>query len=193
MRKYEECLKIGIIQTNVDDRTAWGEKGSLRLRMSSYAEKMVMDEIRKGFKDFLDKNCPPQIVLIPEYSIPLCGIPMLDKHSKSISTVIIGGLDVIKDEKHLYNKGIIIVPNKWPENTTSYSVNHYLFGKTYFSEIELDWFRECGGIAVSDPVNYIIDAAEYGNIGIAICSDFYDIERFVIYKGKNTSLIHYFI
>ena len=185
MIQYEEILRIGIIQTNVDDRTAWSKYGKLTLRMQPYAEKMVMDEIRKGFKDLMDRKNPPKIVLIPEYSIPEGGIPQLEKHSKSMSAVIIGGLDVIEDSGNVYNKGIVIVPDRWPEKTVSYSTSHFFFGKTYFSEVELDWFKKCGHkTPISDSVNYIIDANIYGNIGIAICSDFYDIERFVIYKGK---------
>lgn len=31
---------------------------------------------------------------------------------------------------------------------------------------------------------YLIDAGKYGKIGLAICADFYDIERFTIYRGR---------
>lgn len=31
---------------------------------------------------------------------------------------------------------------------------------------------------------YLLDAREYGRIGLAICADFYDIERFALYKGR---------
>jgi hypothetical protein len=36
---------------------------------------------------------------------------------------------------------------------------------------------------------YIFHADGFGSIGIAICSDFFDLERFVIYKGRIQHLI----
>lgn len=42
---------------------------------------------------------------------------------------------------------------------------------------------------VSFPGFLILDAVEFGKIGVAICSDFFDIERFVIYKGRIHHLI----
>lgn len=31
---------------------------------------------------------------------------------------------------------------------------------------------------------YLVDAGQYGKMGLAICADFYDIERFTIYRGR---------
>lgn len=182
--KHKEYLRLGIIQTNVDNRTAWNYSGKPRLRMNPYAELMVMEEIRKGFFDINDRHNPPQIILLPEYSIPLGGLPIVERYAKAISSVIIGGLDVITNNKTASNKGVVIVPNRWPCNGPSYTANKVYFGKTFFSHTELIWFDQCGVKPKSAPVNYILDAGEYGNIGIAICADFYDLERFVLYKGR---------
>lgn len=36
---------------------------------------------------------------------------------------------------------------------------------------------------------YILDTKDYGRIGFAICADFYDIERYTLYKGRVQHLI----
>lgn len=36
---------------------------------------------------------------------------------------------------------------------------------------------------------YIVDLAEYGKLGVSICADFYDIERYAIYKGRIQHLL----
>ena len=36
---------------------------------------------------------------------------------------------------------------------------------------------------------YLVDLGAYGKMGLAICADFYDLERFVIYRGKIQHLI----
>lgn len=36
---------------------------------------------------------------------------------------------------------------------------------------------------------YIVDLAGYGKLGVSICADFYDIERYAIYKGRIQHLL----
>lgn len=184
MKKLAKTLKIGIIQTNVDNRTAWFEDGIVKPHMNEFAAQKVMDEIRRGFKDLLDRTEPPQIVLIPEYSIPHNGIKCLERYAITSNAVVIGGLDLIQKDNYAFNKGILIIPNRWAQTGKSYICNKYYFGKAFFSDYELTWYKQCKLNPVSELETYIIDASEYGRIGIAICSDFYDIERFVLYKGK---------
>lgn len=184
---YDFLLKLGIIQTTVNNSTAWQSNGKLQLCMNSYARKKVLDEIRSGFKDFFDRSVPPQIVLIPEYSIPNCGMNLLKNYSKNLNAVIIGGMDLqINDDGTVSNKGVIIIPNKWGKKLKSSFSEVIYFGKNYYAEEEIDWFQNNKPPVKfkSDSVNYIIDASVYGNIGIAICSDFYDLNRFAIYRGR---------
>jgi len=120
------------------------------------------------------------------------------KLSMTIGSVVIAGLDFQKNAYNkISNKAIVIVPNNWPNIRKSTSTSSFYFGKTHFSNEEFDLFEKLNDYEkplhayspLSEPVNYIIDAGPFGNIGVAICSDFFDIERFVIYKGK----IHHMI
>jgi hypothetical protein len=90
-----------------------------------------------------------------------------------------------------------LIPQNWPDRTLkSRGVSHIFFGKTFASEDELGLINKVANYNptvryrfIPDPSMYILYAGPYGVIGIAICSDFYDVERFVIYKGK----IHHMI
>lgn len=43
-------------------------------------------------------------------------------------------------------------------------------------------FRPCNDF-------YIVDLGNYGKMGVSICADFYDIERYAIYKGRIQHLL----
>lgn len=189
--EFEKKLRVGIIQTTLNNEIAWQEKGKITSKMNFESENMVMEEIRRGFKEFYERgNMAPRIVLIPEYSIPHSGIKKIRKFAKTIDAVVIGGCDLFVDKnKKAYNKGIIVIPNNWPKLEPANTSTEKYFGKTFFSKTEIDWFDHLGLESYSENVNYIINAGEYGNIGIAICADFYDLERFVIYKGRIHHLI----
>lgn len=185
MPQLEKELRLGIIQTTLDCSTAWMDSGKCQSKMNPYAEMAVMEEIRHAFKRFYELGeAAPRIVVLPEYSIPHSGIKTLEKFSRAIDAVVIGGCDMFADGKSVRNKAVIIIPGKWPSVEKAYSNTNVYFGKKYFSELELEHFYKLGLQGVPDILTYIIDADIYGNIGVAICADFYDIERFLIYKGK---------
>jgi len=189
---YHEKLRLGIIQTTVDMPVAWMTAGKKQEKMNPYAEKAVMEEIRHGFKSFYEqKDEAPRIVLIPEISIPHSGIKTVERFARAIDTVVIGGCDFFVDDvkETIRNKGIIIVPNKWPKLEPALTSTNAYFGKNYFSERELDFFRKLKLNGIPEMLIYLVDAHKYGRIGVAICADFYDIERFVIYKGKIHHLV----
>jgi len=192
LKKYDESLPLGIIQTTVDESTAWNLRGIEQDNMNPYAGKSVMEEIRHGFKGFYEKQeSAPRIVVLPELSIPHSGIKTIEKYAKVIDAVVIGGCDFFtdRDKKTARNKGVLVIPNKWPKIEPAYACTKVFYGKTHFSEEELNFFRRRGLNGVSEMPVYMIDADKYGRIGVAICSDFYDLDRFVIYKGKIHHLI----
>ncbi|KAF5066143.1 hypothetical protein DSECCO2_266880 [anaerobic digester metagenome] len=190
MLGYQNELRIGIVQTTLDFHTAWKNSGLDCEHMNPYAELAVMKEIRYAFKRFyeLGKEAP-RIIVLPEYSIPHCGLKDLEKFSRAIDAVVIGGCDMFVDGTDVRNKAVIIIPGKWPKAEPTYTSTNVYFGKKYFASFELETFKTLGLTGVPDIHTYILDAGEYGNIGVAICADFYDLERFLIYKGKVHHLI----
>lgn len=182
---YENTLRLGLIQTTVNDNFAWPiERGEVTMQKSEQIK--VWREIKKGFINLKNHSSQPHIIILPELSIPIGFIDDVKRISKKMGAVIIGGLDFIKgeNENSAMNKAIIVIPQNWPARGFSKRVNTVHFGKTFFSSDEKKLFTACNLIPRPDPAMYILDAGEFGRIGVAICSDFFDIERFVIYKGR---------
>ncbi|MFI3163663.1 MAG: hypothetical protein R3Y65_04375 [Bacillota bacterium] len=188
---YREKIKIGFIQTNVDHEMAWSDLyGTLTSSMNEDAEEMVADELRKGFKFFSEMVMKPEMILIPEYSVPDSLREIIEKFAKENGSVVFFGRDLVQINKSIVqNKGVAYVPYDWPNVNpySNFSGNAYEFGKKHYALEELRWFEALGVDKKEDNKNYIFDAGDFGNIGIAICSDFYDLDRFLIYKG----LVHH--
>lgn len=184
---YKELLRVGIIQTTVDCNFAWKDlqKNEDSLKMNELAEQYVTDELRKGFREFDDLTEKPHIILIPEYSIPHGTKKTIEQFACELNAVVFGGLDLCKiDNTTVANRGIIIIPNNWPNNKYTTRSHTKYFGKTFLSEEEIRWFEKNNVNHMPETCMYIVNAGQYGIIGIAICSDFYDLERLVLYKGK---------
>jgi hypothetical protein len=185
----ESSLKIGFVQTTVDEEFAWSEPMPT-IQMKSIVQRKVWQEIRKGFYELKDYLNRPQIIILPELTVPRGNINDLMALSKDIGSVVIAGLDFEEiGGNRVRNRAIITVPQNWPEEMKSRNISTFYFGKTFPSDKESQLFNRVGYKFFPDSTTYILDAGMFGKIGVAICSDFYDIERFVIYKGQ----IHHMI
>jgi predicted amidohydrolase len=186
----EENLKIGLIQTTIDHELAWSDDKSLPVHILPPTEEYVWAEIRKGFIFLKNHSSKPHIILLPELTIPLGRVNDLRKLCAKINAVIIAGLDFeIVNSISVLNRAVIIVPNNWPQEKSSKLTSVKFVGKTNFSYVEKEYFKKKGLKESSDYNIYQLDAAEFGRIGIAICSDFFDLERFQVYRGNIHHLI----
>lgn len=183
-------LDVGIIQTTLDAAIAWPKSSSV-LKMNEDESKRILKEIKVGFYSFrqmpLDKR--PKIILLPEFTLNDINEAYIVRLAKALGCLIISGKDFVTTysadgQRFVENKAVVIIPENWPEVSHSYRVSKFYFGKFSFSNEELEAFRQKKYNPISYPHMYILDADRYGKIGIAICADFFDIERFVIYKGR---------
>lgn len=179
-------LHIGFIQTIVENAVAWGDQDPIV--MSKVSEERVWAEIKKGFVDLLNGYKRPQLIVIPELSVPHGYEYELRKLSASSGAVVIAGLDFVHIREKACNRAMIIVPSQWPDaQRTACATSVFYFGKAFYSAEEIKLFGEHR--LISHPDIYVVDAGDYGVLGLAICSDFFDIERFVVYKGRIQHLI----
>jgi len=179
-----DFINVGFIQTVVEGGVAWPEG---TYQMSVESEERVWAELKKGFIDLMNGYERPNIIVIPELSVPHGYEVDLRRLANSSSTVVIAGIDFFIDGKDVANRATVIVPDKWPLLKPSRTCSHFYFGKTFYSNEEEYMFS--GSNLIQHPEIYILGAGEFGNIGVAICSDFFDIERFVVYKGRIHHLI----
>lgn len=184
-------LRIGLIQTTLDNDLAWDSDTEADICMHKYEANRVWNEIKSGFAALKTEPAEslPHIVVLPELTLPLYREKELENIAKKIGCVVFAGLDFIDSSVGVMNQGIAIVPNKWPKIEWGYSVSKFFYGKRFFSTEEKIYFKNKEKKELPTPYVHIIDAADFGKIGVAICADFFDIERFTIYKGKIHHLI----
>lgn len=180
----QEYLNIGFIQTVVEGAIAWHAKP---YQMSKESEEKVWAEIKKGFIDLLNGYERPRLIVIPELSLPHGYEYDLRKLSASSGAIVIAGLDFLYVDEKVCNRAVVIVPSEWPNLRSSKLTSSFYFGKTFYSKEEERMFGPEN--LISNPDIYILDAGSFGVLGVAICSDFFDIERFVVYKGRIHHLV----
>jgi predicted amidohydrolase len=190
--KMEEYLRIGLIQTSLDSDLAWDNYPTASVTMSQTEELRVWNEIKKGFYSLKSEpdNSRPHIIILPELTIPLSREAELQEIASKIGAVVIAGLDFQESSNNtVENKAVVFVPKSWPDTANFGGVNKLYFGKTFFAYDEKKYFELKGKTGKPCPAMYVLDAGVYGRIGVAICSDFFDIERFLVYRGN----IHHMI
>jgi hypothetical protein len=182
----KEWLTVGFIQTVVEEKIAWPPPPPYQF--SEESEERVWAELRKGFSDLLTGNDLPRLIIIPELSVPNGYEYDLRQLAAASGAVVIAGMDFhYLDAMRVCNRATVIVPYHWPYKRYAKGTNHFYFGKTFYSATEEELFSRAN--LVSQPDIFILHAGEFGNFGIAICSDFFDIERFVVYKGRIHHLV----
>ncbi len=206
MRNY---LKIGMIQPVIDPDLCWNEdpvfiateekagKGTpYKLNIDKLSAERVWQEIKQGLRTMIKSDDCPDIILIPELHLPQSKVTELKQLSKRHNVMIIAGIDFMRNPIHpnkIRNRGIVIVPNNWSTPNLSTRYTALYFGKTYFTYMERAMFSNIEGTRCDEDREqnmYIFKSAEFGNFGIMICSDIFDIERMLLYQ---TRIHHLFI
>lgn len=182
-----ETLKIGLIQPIIDPDTAWGIEGSYSLNKLSEIDDEIFEQVRLGFQSFSKSGENPNIILIPELTVQKHNEQRLRRLVSSAKAVVVSGVDFYRtksDYTRIGNRAMVIIPKGWPRVIPGKVPECFYFGKTFFTYMERQMFESLGVDEYSDPNMFILDGGDYGRIGVAICSDFFDIERFSIYKGR---------
>lgn len=187
----EKLLNIGIIQAIVDSNLAWSDTP----QMDVYEANAIWRQIQAAFASFqeMSDTKKPDIVVIPELAVATYFESRIKSYAQKIGALVVAGLDFKQyDNNSVSNRAIFYVPRDWPHGKQVGKVKaiSFYFGKHFASREEMkiikqDWnmfFVPCNEF-------YIVDLAEYGKLGVSICADFYDIERYAIYKGRIQHLL----
>ena len=190
--ELEEYLKVDIIQTNLDHRQAWSGLAKRGYAITESEMKKCWSEIVMYFKQIMDmeKATRPQIVVLPEFAFDKGYYRQLKTLSTKAGCLVIAGRNFVEVEgRQLMNKAVVLVPCKWPNGSGNTSTPDFEFGKYFFAQVEEKFIRKIGYSPKRYDKMYLLDGGRYGNMGLAICADFYDIERFAIYRGKIQHLL----
>jgi len=106
--------------------------------------------------------------------------------SSKIGSVVITGVDYIVDQNNrtVKNQACVFIPQNWPNTGRWGPCRSFTFGKTYPAPAEKEKLTQHNYTFTSDQTVWLFDAGEFGNIGVCICYDFMDVERYIMYRGK---------
>jgi hypothetical protein len=193
MEKYAENVKVAIIQTTLNGKVAWENAPEI----SYPEEKRAREELRNAFRSLhaMDDKSKPHFVLIPELSVPRGYIKHLRTLAEGVGCIVIAGIDYTKfndssGTKVVKNQGIIIVPRSWPSGLRRKGTEEFKFGKMYGAPKEVIDLQKLGWKFLGDSAFWLIDADRFGKLGVCICYDFMDVERFIMYRG---TVQHFFV
>lgn len=182
---FEKEIRVAIIQTTMDASLIWHEQ--IPLKMDLLEEARIWREIRDAAVPMsqLNESRKPHFILLPELSIHAKRHSEVRMLAEQTGCIIIGGEDyLIGDDSSVENRAIVTIPQKWPFGEGDAPKKQFYIGKHFASKEEGKLLKKHKLSFQSHDRFYILNAGKYGNIGISICADFYDIERYAIYKGR---------
>lgn len=180
-----EYLNVGLIQTNLKASSAW--RTGIGPPMHALAQAKAWDEVQRAFSYFRAAEPKPQIILIPELSIPRGRRRDLENAARAFGSVVIAGTDYRLDRarRFIWNEAVVLIPEKWKKSERSRRLRSITVGKTYPAkqeEAELAQMKNGGWTFKRQPQCWLFDAGDAGRFGVSICYDFLDLQRALLYK-----------
>lgn len=192
-------LRIGVIQTSLHAEAAWvdDQTGNWRkcVRMSLTEEGRAMKEIRHYLSSLRGVERQPDIVLLPELSVPLGFEYRLKRAAEKLESIIIAGLDYRIHARAVIptvsNEAVVIVPRRLRGRQIAHRTEVRRVGKTYPAPGEKRKLQSITGASVAfmpHPVVWIFESPDLGKFAVAICYDFLDLDRIVMYRNRVQTL-----
>lgn len=175
-------LTVGVIQTTLNPHAAWTNS----TKMERVEEEKAIAEIRASFSALKQDQDPPDIVILPELSVPNGFEGQLRKMAAGLQSIVIAGLDyrIGTNEGEVHNDAVLIVPKKWRNQRMGNAISIRRIGKTYPAPQEERKLNSISKSFCGDSSVWLFDADEVGSFGVMVCYDFMDIERIAMYRGK---------
>ena len=182
-----ETLAVGIVQTTTDAVKAWeGDAASPSISVAE--DEHAWREISKAMRAFQDGGVRPQLVILPELSLPRTRLTDFEHLVAASNVIAVVGVDYrLNRTLHVArNEGIVFVPRGFFRSRPSRHCARIIFGKAYAAPAER---RKLGQLVPSwsfkgDDKVYLFDCERYGRFGVSICYDFMDVERALMYRGR---------
>ena len=194
-----EVIYVGVIQTSLDYEAAWvDEKHGIWqdcVRMSTLEELRAKREIRHYLASLQGLDRRYDIVLFPELAVPIGFERHLKRAAETLEAIIIAGLDyqieAAEPVPTVSNEAVIIVPRKLNGRRIARRTEIRRVGKTYPSPAERKRLQSISSGSVTfmpSPTIWIFESPALGNFAVAVCYDFMDLDRIVLYRNKIQTL-----
>ena len=177
-----ESLYVGLVQTNLDAESAWRKAP----RMETIEQEKAWQEIRWAFRSFSASTPSPDLILLPELSVPQGRVGSLRRMGASLGSIVIAGVDYRLDwaNKNAFNEALVIIPGTWRDQNRSRYQNLITVGKTYPAPREKSDLAKMGWSFQGQPMLWLFCADDIGNFGVSICYDLMDLDRALLYQGR---------
>lgn len=188
-----DVLRVGIVQTSLNYEAAWRDNLSWEeaVRISSHEETTAKKEIRHYLASLHASEKKPDIVLLPELSVPLGYESKLKRSAEAMESIIIAGLDYrieSRSERTVSNEAIVIVPRKLRGKKIARRTEVRRVGKTYAAPNEEKKIKRLTAKFKPHPTVWLFESPDLGKFAVAICYDFMDLDRIVLYRNKIQTL-----
>lgn len=194
-----EQLYVGVIQTSLHAEAAWidDKSGNWQncVRISAIEERRAKKEIRHFLASLRGLDHLPDIILLPELSVPLGFESKLRRAAEKIEAIIIAGLDYRIETGEpvptVSNEALVIVPRRLKGRQIARHTQVRRVGKTYPAPAEKVKLQGITGASVeflAHPTVWIFESLDLGKFAVAICYDFMDLDRIVMYRNKIQTL-----
>ena len=190
----KDNLNVGIVQTSLDYMAAWKRDASAwhdAVRISALEEQRARKEIRHYLSSLNALEKKSDIILLPELSVPLAYENRLKSASEAMQSIIIAGLDYkieSRNPKVVSNEAVVIVPKILRGKKIARRTEVRRVGKTYPAPEEKNKLQSLNINFQSNPTVWLFESEDLGQFGVAICYDFMDLDRIVLYRNKIQTL-----
>ena len=199
MAMLNNTLNVGVIQTSLHDEAAWVDdmSGNWKacVRMSFHEERRAKKEIRHYLASLRSMERQPDIVLLPELAVPIGFERQLKRAAEALESIVIAGIDYRIDEAQprpaVSNEAVVIVPRQLRGRKIALRTEVRRIGKAYPAPGEKKRLLKITGSSVEfvqDPAVWIFESTTLGNFSVAVCYDFMDLDRIVMYRKKIQTL-----
>lgn len=199
--QLNEILTLGVVQTSLNNEAAWFDDGSgdwkKCVQISEIEERRAKKEIRHFLASLRGTGAErsPDIVLFPELAIPLGFESKLVRAAEKLEAIIIAGLDYRIDPNAtvptVSNEAVVIVPRKVRGVKIAARTEVRRVGKTYPAPAEknlLQSIKPSGVEFKPHPTVWLFESSQLGKFAVAICYDFMDLDRIVMYRNRIQTL-----
>lgn len=182
-----DTLKVALIQNTLDAGLAWNPQAPhFPFMNETEAERIWMETCNALRALYVQPDSSkPHIVVLPEFGVAHKHENELKKFSDMLGSIIISGLDFSVDGTSVHNEAMVYIPYNWPHNSGNCQAIQFRFGKRHPARKEQELIEKTGKYTFGNADKfYILDLGEYGKVGLVICANFYDLERYVVYQGR---------
>lgn len=199
--QLNEELSVAVIQTSLDYQAAWGNDSSRSWKSDVQISEIEERRAKKEIRHFLSSlrgstsDSQPDIILLPELAVPIGYERQLRRSAEKLESIIIAGMDYRietgAEAPTVSNEAVVIVPRKISGRKVGSRTQVRRVGKTYPApgeKVRLDGIEPKGVQFKSDPMVWLFEDDKLGNFAVAICYDFMDLDRIVMYRNRIQTL-----